>query len=131
MDQKFVQVGQKQTPVCKVTFEVVSPKEYAGERPSKIWHDFWMTVPNVSYLKRDLKILGWDGDRISILSQSDNASLIGLGADVTVGVEEYENKDGEKRTKNTIKFFNAIYKHQGDEAGAEAGAGDSGEDIPF
>lgn len=130
MDQKYTEVGQKGTPVCKVTFEVVAPTQYAGPHPVKIWHDFWLTIPNVSYLKRDLEILGWQGEKLSILKQGDDGSMIGLGAEVTVGVEKYQDKHDETRTKNVIKFFNATYKHQG--VGAEAGATSADdEDIPF
>jgi hypothetical protein len=120
-NQKGAIVGANQTKVCKVTFETVLPDQYAGKR---IWHDFWLTDANLKYLKRDLITLGWlnpdgslpQGKLLSQLMSADNQSLIGLGAEVTVGQEPYSivNQDTgqeEMRIKNTIKFFNSTYKY--------------------
>lgn len=118
-------VGQNQTPVCKITFEVVAPAVYAKK---KIWHDFWLTEANLKYLKRDLTTLGWQSppNKPTQLMQATDASLLNLGAQVTVGIEQYQAKDKQTgqllfvpvdgqqvpdmRKKNVIKFFNAPYK---------------------
>lgn len=125
MNQKPANVGQRQTPVCKITCEVVEPAQYA---PKKIWHDLWLTEANVKYLKRDLIVLGWpgltadgkpvQGYRITQLLQPNDASLMNLGAEVTVGIEVYkvvDQRTGEEvpRTKNIIKCFNTTYKYSG------------------
>lgn len=103
-EQKSDQVGEKGTPVCKVTFEVESPEEYAGKR---IWHDFWLTENNFPYLKRDLgEKMGWTGKPSQLMEASD-ASVIGLKALATVGVESYVDKNGNDRKKNIVKFFDA------------------------
>ncbi len=106
IDQKADYIGGNETPDVKVTFEVVEPENFEGVR---IWHDFWITRANVPYLKRDLLTLGWKGEKISALMDPNNADLIGLGAEVTVNEEEYE-KDGQKRKKNTVRFFDAPWK---------------------
>lgn len=148
-DQKPSIVGKNQTAVCKVTFEVVAPAEYA---PKPIWHDFWLTPKNLPYLKRDLGILGWQGKPSQLLA-SDDASLVGLGAEATVGVEEYQPNDKHTgapmvdgagqpvtRSKNTIKYFDGPYQHNAEAAPADAGAAAPGpadkppgpeDDIPF
>lgn len=125
MNQKPARVGDKQTPVCKVTFEVVEPTEYAGRR---VWHDFWITVPNVPYLKRDLAILGWKGGKVSALMEETDASLINLGAVIEVDVEEYTDRDGNPRSKNVIRFFEAPYTPP---APGEAAKIEEDDSIPF
>ena len=105
-NQKPARVGQKNTAVCKVTFEVVEPADFAGRR---VWHDFWITAPNVPYLKRDLGILGWKGVKLSQLMEEPDASLINLGAAVELDVEDYTDRDGNSKSKNIIKFFEAPF----------------------
>lgn len=110
-DQKPKYVGGNQTPCCKVTFECAD-EAYADK---KVWHDFWITGPNVDYLKRDLGVLGWKGDKLSDLMREEDNSLMALGANVTVGVETYEkvmdSGDTQVRHKNVIKFFNAPFQY--------------------
>lgn len=101
VSQKPDFVGSKRTPTCKVVFSVVSPEMYKGR---KIWHDFWLTIPNVPYLKRDLGILGWSGRPTSLLEETD-VSLLSLSARVVVGVESYDGAGGKTKHKNVIKFF--------------------------
>lgn len=136
-DQKPAIVGEKQTAVCKVTFEVVAPADWAGK---PIWHDFWLTAKNLPYLKRDLGMLGWQG-KPSQLLENEDSSLVTLGAKVRVGVEQYQAKDKQSgqllytvvdgqqvptmRTKNTIKYFDEPYKHAFP-GGEGAPAGDEG-----
>lgn len=103
-DQKFDRVGEKQTAVVKVTFEVAEPEQYRGK---KVWHDFWLTSNNLKYLMRDLTLLGWRG-LPSQLMKSDDSSLIALAVRVVLGVEEYTARDGvTKKLKNTVAFFKA------------------------
>lgn len=104
--QKFDYSRQKNTPGVKVVLEV-GDGDYVGK---KIWHDFWLTEKNLPYLKRDLATLGFTG-KLSTLAQETNTDLIGLGAEITVDVEEYEaqNKETgqyEKRQKNKVAFWN-------------------------
>lgn len=144
-DQKPAIVGENKTPVCKVTFEVVSPAEWEGK---PIWHDFWLTTRNLPYLKRDLSILGWQGKPSQLLDEGDG-SLITLGAKVRVGVEHYHAKDkhtgqlmyteegGRKvpvmRKKNVIKNFIEGYtrKLSGEELAKKNGKETVVDDIPF
>jgi hypothetical protein len=147
INQKPAIVGAKQTPVCKITCEVVEPPQYAAK---KIWHDFWLTEANAKYLKRDLIVLGWpgltpegklvQGYRVTQLLQPNDNSLINLGAEVTVGIEEYsavnqQTGAEERRVKNTIKFFNSTYKYSGPPKQKPAEAGTppppSDDDLPF
>lgn len=114
IDQNPAIVGAKETPCVKVTFEVME----GPYKKNRIWHDFWLTSPNVPYLKRDLEVLGWDG-KISDLINQGNTSLLCLGANVTVGVEAYVDKSGNNRKKNTIKFFNETYEYTPPEEGNE------------
>jgi hypothetical protein len=115
--QEFKLVGANATPCSKVTFEVME-----GEWiDRKVWHDFWLTGPNAPYLKRDLDTLGWDTAKnpISKLTDPADASLMCLGADVTLGIEEYTGADGVTKRKNIIKFFNSKYVYTPPEKGAE------------
>lgn len=124
--QKPAYVGQNQTPCVKVVFECVD-EAYADR---KVWHDFWVTEANVKYLKRDLGILGWKGQKLSDLMREKDTSLMCLGANATVGVESYEKvlDSGEAvtRQKNTIQFFNETFtyvpKAEGKAAPAAAAA---------
>lgn len=134
VEQEYALIGGKATPDCKVTFEVMecANPDYVGR---KVWHDFWLTSGNAPYLKRDLGILGWKGDRISALTNPSDASLMCLGADVTLGIEDYTDKHGIAKRKNVIKFFNENYIYKPKAEGAAAGAPPSGspaeEEYPF
>jgi hypothetical protein len=127
IEQKFAYSSQKNTPGVKVVLEV-GDGDYAGKR---IWHDFWLTEKNLPFLKRDLATLGFDG-KLSTLASETCQSLIGLGAEVTVDVEEYEAKNKEtgqyeKRQKNRVAFWNnhwsppqdAVEETPSEDAGAE------------
>ena len=128
VEQEFALIGAKATPDCKVVFEVMEG-DFIGR---KVWHDFWLTSGNAPYLKRDLGILGWKGDRLTQLTNPSDASLMCLGADVTLGVEEYTDKNGIAKKKNVIKFFNEnyIYKPKSDGA-AKPGEAPPEEEYPF
>lgn len=88
-------------------FEVVEPAEFAGVR---IWKYMGVSEKNLSYLKRDLTLLGWKGDKISSLMKTDDSSLIGKGCVAILGIEESSIPDkttGEikQRKKNIIKVM--------------------------
>lgn len=130
MDQKPSLVGEKETPVVKVVFEVVEPTEFKGK---KIFHDLWITLKNAPYLKRDLETLAWKGEKPSQLMAEDDNSLIMCGALVVTGpVEEYLDKNKNKRKKTTISYFKETFEYEAPE-GAEQPAvvEESEEDIPF
>jgi hypothetical protein len=132
VEQEFVLVGAKATPDCKVTFEVMEA-ENPAHIGRKVWHDFWLTSGNAPYLKRDLGILNWKGDRLSQLTNPSDASLMCLGADVTLGIEEYSDKNGIAKKKNVIKFFNEnyIYKPKAEGAVAPPAQPPVEEEYPF
>jgi hypothetical protein len=134
VDQEFALIGGKATPDCKVTFEVmesVNP-DHIGR---KVWHDFWLTSGNAPYLKRDLGTLGWKGTLISQLANPSDASLMCLGADVTLGIEEYTDKNGIAKRKNVIKFFNENYIYKPKAAATDSAGGGAAaipeEEYPF
>jgi hypothetical protein len=90
-----------------VVFEVVLPEEYAGTR---IWKYMGVSEKNLKYLKRDLGLIGWKGEKISPLMSKDNSDLIGLGCLAVLGIETsglFDNMTGVTRTKtkNVIKFI--------------------------
>ncbi len=117
IEQKYDEVGENATSVCKATFEVTTEK-YIKKR---IWHDFWLTEPNLTYLKRDLGLIGWEGKKLSALMNKTDTSLLRCAASVTVGIEKFKDRNGNDRTKNVIKYFNE----------RADGKGDTSEEIPF
>lgn len=126
--QKFDYSINKGTPGVKVVLEVAE-----GEYESKkIWHDFWLTEKNLPYLKRDLATLGYAG-KLTILAQESCVELIGLGAEITVTVEEYEaqNKETgelEKRSKNKVAFWNSHWSPPQEDQPVDDG---SDMEVPF
>lgn len=132
--QEFKLVGQKATPCVKLTFEVG-----VADEPSHVgrlvWHDLWLTAANAPYLKRDLGVLGWKGDRLSILTDPTDASLMHLGAKMKLGIEEYTDAHGVVKKKNIIRYFNETYKYTpppaGSESHAPSGAPAEEDDLPF
>lgn len=129
MDQTPSLVGEKETPVVKVVFEVVEPVEF---KTKKIFHDLWVTLKNAPYLKRDLETLGWKGEKPSQLMDEKDKSLMMCGALIVTGpVEEYVSK-GAKRKKTTISYFKETFEYTPpDEAAAPAPVAEGDEDIPF
>lgn len=96
----------------EVVFEVVEPKEYAGVR---IWRYFGLGQENLAYLKRDFTLLGWKGDKISALMNTDDSTLIGLGCLAVVGLEKSSYADAttgetKEKTKNVIKVIREGWK---------------------
>lgn len=131
--QEFRLIGQKATPCVKVTFEVTEAVEpmHVGRL---IWHDFWLTAPNAPYLKRDLGVLGWKGDRLSILTNPTDASLMQLGAKMKLGIEPYTDASGNQKSKNIIRFFNETYKYTPPAGGEKPASGAPApveDDLPF
>lgn len=131
-DQKPAIVGEKQTAVCKVTFEVVEPEEYAGRR---IFHDLWLTVKNAPYLKRDLTLLGWPGEKVTALMEESDSSLMCCGAELMTGeVEVYTDKNGNERQKTTIAFLEKPFHYtppQDSKLGKKIERQAEEEEIPF
>jgi hypothetical protein len=134
IDQRGARVGQNQTPVCKVTFEVMEPAaDFRGEwdpswKGRKVWHDLWITPANVSYLKRDLNFLGWTGKKVSALMDASDSSLMALGAEAVLGVESYEDKNGNTAQKNVVRFFTGPWTPPVSDAEMPE---PSAEDVPF
>lgn len=135
-NQKADRVGENQTPVCKVTFEVMEPETH---KTKKIWHDLWITMNNVKYLKRDLATLGWKEAKLSQLLVENDHSLMCCGARVvTAAPEEYVDRNGNQRQKSVISYFKEHYEYTPTPAEAEKGAPATAaaapvkeEDIPF
>lgn len=153
IDQKPSRVGAKETPVCKVAMEVVTPEQYAGRW---VFADLWITQNNAEYLMRDLRFLGWKGHRPSQLMAQTDASLMGCGAKFTVDQESYQKKTRETgelvfdaagkpvmNVVNKVKFFTGPFVFKGKTKAAQkaeakaaqdavaAGAGDVPDDVPF
>lgn len=137
LEQNCARVGQNETAVCKVTFEVAEG-EHVGKR---IWHDFWVTMKNIGYLKRDLGILSWKGEKISQLMDPNDSSLMYCGALILAGApEEYRDRDDNPREKSTIYKFLENYEYtpssaepsaEGNVPAAAPAKGAAEEDIPF
>lgn len=131
VNQQSAMVGANQTPVCKVTFEVMEPagKEWNPDwKGRKVWHDLWITPANVQYLKRDLTILGWTGKKVSALMDPADSSLMALGAEVVLGIEKYTDKEGNEKSKNIIRFFTGSWAPPVSDAEMPE---PSSEDVPF
>jgi hypothetical protein len=149
-DYKSSRVGDKQTPVCKLSLEVVNPSEFAGRW---VFGDLWITEANAKGLMRDLEFLGWKGGKPSRLMADGDTSLMGCGAKFTVMIETYQKKSkqtGEPMVDangkpvmnnvNKVKFFTGPFVFQGKtkaQAKAEAKSATTAavealpDDIPF
>lgn len=111
----------------KTIFEVVEPAEYAGVR---VWQYFGISEKNLAYVKRDLNILGWKGDKISALMNADNSTLIGLGCLAVLGVDDEESiyidkttgEEKKSKKKNYIKVIKEGWRMPRQEAQAQPGA---------
>lgn len=128
IEQKFFYSSQKNTPGVKVVLEV-GEGDYGGR---KIWHDFWLTEKNIPYLKRDLATLGFTG-KLSSLAQGASTDLIGMGAEITVAIEEYESQNKEtgeleKRSKNRVAFWNGHWSPPQEEQPVDDG---TDMEVPF
>jgi hypothetical protein len=94
----------------KTVFEVVEPEEYAGVR---IWNYFGLSEERFPYTKRDLAICGWKGDKVSVLWNADDSTLIGKGCVAILGIDadegtytdETTGETKKKKKKNIIKVF--------------------------
>jgi hypothetical protein len=122
-DYKAARVGEKQTPVCKLSIEVVNPKEYEGRW---VFGDLWITEANAKNLMRDLEFLGWKGGKPSRLMADGDTSLMGCGAKFSVMTETYQRKNKQSgmpmvdengkpvmSSTNKVKFFVGPFVYTG------------------
>jgi len=163
ISQKSVQLGTEQTAAVDTEWEIMEPAEVKGikTKGKKIFgHKFWFTTKNIEYLKGNLITLDWpgtkDGRKVTSLLRNEDKSLIGLGAEIQLGVESYQEKDkqtkelvfeanpdrpGEMRPKmrwkNIIKFITGPFKYTGTITPKDGGSPDTASptdpdsDIPF
>jgi len=107
--------SQNENVGLNVQFEVVEG-DYEGRH---VFHSFWLTPKNLSYVKRDLAILGYEAKTASALLKA-KGPLMHKKAVLRVGQEQYEG-----RTRNRVKWFARVEEAQA--AAAEA----SDDDFQF
>jgi hypothetical protein len=85
-----------------VQFEVIKG-EHEGRN---VYHTFWLTKPNLKYVKRDLAILGFDPGSTSEILKA-KPKLMHKKAVARLGQETYDGK-----TRNRVKWFRRIEQAQ-------------------
>lgn len=102
VDQVLGTIGEKGTPVIEVMFEIGDGDNKGG----RLRWSGWLSEKAAARTIEGLQTCGWRGEDLGEFSDGQLHGLDKNEVEIVVELEEYEDKEGNKRTAPRVQWVN-------------------------